>query len=104
MRSLSRNTESPAVCIRYADAVVPYQAQGDEALTRRLTAAKLPAMPKEYCKKHPDVEMVTIAYCPACRGGAGGKLAAERMTAKARSERARKAAIASHAKRSKGKG
>jgi hypothetical protein len=61
-------------------------------------------MAKEHCKKHPHVEMVTVtlSYCPACRGSQGGKLAAERMTAKARSERARKAAIASHAKRKKG--
>jgi len=61
-------------------------------------------MVKEHCKKHPDVELVTVTYCPACRGGAGGKLAAERMTARARSERARKAAIASHTKRGKAKG
>jgi hypothetical protein len=51
-------------------------------------------MAKQHCKKHPEVEMVTVTYCPACRGGAGGKLAAKRMTAKARSERARKAALA----------
>jgi hypothetical protein len=50
------------------------------------------------------VGLVTVTYCPACRGGAGGKLAAKRMTAKARSERARKAAIASHAGREKEKG
>jgi len=59
-------------------------------------------MVKEHCKKHPDVELVTVTYCPACRGGAGGTMAAKQMTAKARSERARKAAIASHAKRKKG--
>lgn len=91
MRSLSRNTDSPTVSIRNADA--------DEALIKLLTAAKLVAMAKEHCKKHPDVEMVTVTYCPVCRGSSGGKLAAERMTAKARSERARKAAIASHAHR-----
>jgi hypothetical protein len=56
-------------------------------------------MAKKYCGKHPDVELVTVTYCPACRGGAGGKLAAKRMTARARSERARKAAFASHASR-----
>ncbi len=60
-------------------------------------------MAKQHCKKHPDVEMVTvtITYCPACRGSAGGKLAAKRMTAKARAERARQAGFASAASRSK---
>jgi len=60
-------------------------------------------MAKEHCKKHPDVEMVTVtfSFCPACRGGVGGKQTAERMTAKQRSERARLAAIASHASRRK---
>jgi hypothetical protein len=55
-------------------------------------------MAKAHCKKHPDVEMVTVTYCPVCRGSAGGKLAAKNMTAKARSERARKAALARVAK------
>jgi len=58
-------------------------------------------MAKEHCKKHPDVELVTVSYCPACRGGAGGRLAAKNMSAKARSERARKAALARVAKENK---
>ena len=58
-------------------------------------------MAKEHCKKHPDVELVTVTYCPACRGGAGGRLAAKNMSAKARSERARKAALARVAKENK---
>jgi hypothetical protein len=97
LRSLGRNARSlPGASAGYAST--------DEALTKLLTAAKLVAMAKEHCKKHPDVELVTVTYCPACRGGAGGKLAAQNMSAKARSERARKAAIASHANRGKGKG
>jgi len=55
----------------------------------------------KHCKKHPDVELVTVTFCPACRGGAGGKLSSKRMSAKARTERARLAGIASAASRSK---
>jgi len=55
-------------------------------------------MAKGHCQKHPDVAPVTVTYCPACRGAAGGKLAARNMSAKARSERARKAALARVAK------
>jgi hypothetical protein len=60
-------------------------------------------MAKQYCKKHPDVQMVTvtITYCPACRGSRGGKLSAQNMSAKARVERARQAGLASAASRSK---
>jgi len=59
-------------------------------------------MTKAHCKKHPDVELVTVTYCPVCRGSAGGKLAAKQMTAKARSERARRAGLASAASRKNG--
>jgi hypothetical protein len=59
-------------------------------------------MAKQHCKKHPDVEMVTVTYCPVCRGSAGGKLSSKRMTAKERSERARLAGLASAASRKKG--
>jgi hypothetical protein len=46
--------------------------------------------------------MVTVTYCPVCRGSAGGKLSSKRMTAKERSERARLAGLASAASRKKG--
>jgi hypothetical protein len=51
-------------------------------------------MKAEHCKKHPDTEMVTITYCPICRGSKGGLQTASRMTAKARKERAQKAIAA----------
>jgi hypothetical protein len=46
-------------------------------------------MPK--CEKHPDVEMVVVTYCPACRGAHGGEQTAKGMTAEERKARARKA-------------
>jgi hypothetical protein len=51
-------------------------------------------MAKPFCAEHPDVEPITIQYCPACRGGHGGTKAAKGMTGKARKARARKAAKA----------
>jgi uncharacterized Zn finger protein (UPF0148 family) len=59
------------------------------------------AMTKQHCKKHPEVEMVTITYCPVCQGSKGGKIAAKRMTPQERSERARKAALTRFAKENK---
>jgi hypothetical protein len=55
----------------------------------------------EHCKIHTDVELVTVTYCPACRGGAGGSMTAKGMTAKERSRRARKAVLARWAKAKK---
>jgi hypothetical protein len=57
------------------------------------------AAKRRYCPKHPDIELVTVTYCPACRGAEGGKIAAKAMTKAERQERARKAAKASHVRR-----
>ena len=74
-----------------------------EAVTKTLTAAKLVATAREDCKKHPDVERVTVSYSPAAVVGQEASWQQGCMTAEARSDRARKAAIASHASRGKGK-
>jgi hypothetical protein len=57
------------------------------------------AAKRRYCSKHRGVELVTVTYCPACRGTEGGKAAAKRMTKAERQQRARKAGKASHAQR-----
>jgi hypothetical protein len=59
-----------------------------------LSGAMVGTMAKPFCAEHPDVEPITIQYCPACRGGHGGTKAAKGMTGKARKARARKAAKA----------
>jgi hypothetical protein len=46
-------------------------------------------MPK--CEIHPDVELVVLTYCPACRGAHGGQESAKSLTAEERKKRARKA-------------
>jgi len=48
----------------------------------------------EYCKEHPDTEIVVIRYCPICRAEHGGELSSARMTPKQRVARAKKAARA----------
>lgn len=48
----------------------------------------------KHCEIHPDTELIVVEYCPACRGQHGGAIAAKGMSAKERSERARKAARA----------
>jgi hypothetical protein len=45
-------------------------------VTKTLTAAKLVAMAREDCKKHPDVEQVTVGYYPAAV--VGGRKAGSR--------------------------
>jgi len=57
----------------------------------------------EHCKIHPEVELVVVKYCPACRGGHGGEIAARTMSKAERSKRARKAARARWKKKSGGK-
>lgn len=61
--------------------------------TQRLTATNLQTM-KTQCPDHPEVELRVIVFCPACRGGAGGKRAAKTMTAQEKSERGRNAVLA----------
>lgn len=51
-------------------------------------------MEKQFCKIHPETELRVIVYCPACRGALGGARSGETMSAKAKSERAKKAARA----------
>jgi hypothetical protein len=50
----------------------------------------------EHCEKHPETKLIVTVfkYCPVCRGGHGGKIAAKGMTATERTKRARKAAKA----------
>jgi hypothetical protein len=55
----------------------------------------------EHCKIHTHTELVVVKYCPACRGQAGGSNTAKGMTAKQRSQRARKAVLARWAKAKK---
>lgn len=55
-------------------------------------------MKKETCDKHPDVELVVVKYCPACRGASGGRNSAKGMTAAERTARARKGALARYGK------
>jgi hypothetical protein len=61
--------------------------------TQRLTITNLQTMKKQ-CPDHPEVELRVIVFCPACRGGAGGKQAAKTMTAAEKSERGRNAVLA----------
>jgi hypothetical protein len=56
-------------------------------------------MSRKHCKKHPDTELVTISYCPVCRGSKGGLRTASHMTAKERKERAQKAIAARWSKK-----
>jgi hypothetical protein len=56
----------------------------------------------EFCKVHPDTELVVVKYCPACRGQHGGATAAKTMSAAERSKRARKAARARWPKKRNG--
>lgn len=58
----------------------------------------------EFCKRHPETELVIVAFCPVCRGQHGGEIAAQSMTAEAKSARARKAARTRWAKKRKSGG
>jgi hypothetical protein len=49
---------------------------------------------KPFCAEHPDVEPIVFRYCPACRGGHGGKKSMQTLTAGQRKKRAQKAARA----------
>jgi hypothetical protein len=57
----------------------------------------------EHCEIHPDTELIVIKYCPACRGGHGGEIAAQGMSATERPKRAKKAAKVRWAKTAKKK-
>lgn len=60
-------------------------------------------MKAKFCKIHPETELVVVTYCPKCRGGHGGALAAATLTAAERKRRARKAAKARWKKTKGGK-